>query len=80
MAHDASEDGLGLERCSEMKRKFAKLSKEEQEKVELEYHQMEPEEFDDLMALAANRERLLKAIDDVEHNRNIVIPDQEQFQ
>jgi hypothetical protein len=63
-----------------MKRKFAKLSKEEQEKVELEYHQMEPEEFDDLMALAANRERLLKAIDDVEHNRNIVIPDQEQFQ
>lgn len=63
-----------------MKKEFAELSKAEQEKVELEYHQMQPEEFDDLLALAANRERLLKAIDDVEHNRNIVIPDQEQFQ
>lgn len=63
-----------------MKRKFAKLSKEEQEEVELEYHKMQPEEFDDLMASAANRKRLLEAIDDVEQGRNIVIPDQEQFQ
>jgi hypothetical protein len=63
-----------------MKKEFAKLSKAEQEKIELEYHQTQPEEFDDLMALAAHRERLLKAIDDVEHNRNIVVPDQEQFQ
>ena len=63
-----------------MKRKIAKLSKVEQEKVELEYHQMEPEEFDQLMASTADRTRLLEAIDDVEHDRNIVIPDQEQFQ
>jgi hypothetical protein len=40
---------------------------------------MQPEDFDDLMASTANRKRLLEAIDDVEHGRNIVIPDQEQF-
>jgi len=34
----------------EMKREFAKLSRVEQEKVELEYHRMQPEEFDKLMA------------------------------
>lgn len=34
----------------EMKREFAKLSKAEQEKVELEYHQTKPEAFDELMA------------------------------
>jgi len=62
-----------------MKREFAELSKAEQEKVELEYHETQPEEFDDLMASAANHKRLLEAIDDVEHDRNIVIPDQEQF-
>lgn len=34
----------------EMKKEFAKLSRLEQEKVELEYHRMQPEEFDKLMA------------------------------
>lgn len=63
-----------------MKREFSELSKAEQEKVELEYHRTQPEEFDQIMASAANRSRLLEAIDDVEHDRNIVIPDQEQFQ
>jgi len=62
-----------------MKRKIAKLSKVEQEKVELGYHRTQPEEFDKLMA-GANRSRLLEAIADVEQDRNIVIPDQEQFQ
>lgn len=32
-----------------MKKQFAKLSKSEQEKVEKEYHQMRPDEFDQLM-------------------------------
>jgi len=32
-----------------MKRKLAKLSRVEREKVELEYHRMQPEEFDELM-------------------------------
>lgn len=36
----------------EMKKEFAKLSRAKQEKVELEYHQMQPEEFDELMARA----------------------------
>ena len=33
-----------------MKSEFAKLSRVEQEKVELEYHRMQPETFDELMA------------------------------
>ncbi len=32
-----------------MKKQFSELSKAEQEKVELEYHQMNPEEFDEQM-------------------------------
>jgi hypothetical protein len=35
-----------------MKKKFGKLSKEEQEKRESEYHRMKPEEFDRLMTRA----------------------------
>ena len=38
-----------------MKRKFAKLSKREQEKVEAEYHRMEPEEFDEMMSAATRQ-------------------------
>jgi hypothetical protein len=62
-----------------MKKKVAKLLKVDQEEVELEDHRQQPSEFDELTELAANRKRLLEAIDDVEHDRNIVIPDQEQF-
>ena len=35
-----------------MKRQFGKLSQTEQEKVELEYHQMDPAELDGLMSRA----------------------------
>lgn len=35
-----------------MKRQFAKLSKTEQEKVEAEYHQMNPRDLDEVMAQA----------------------------
>jgi len=35
-----------------MKKQFGKLSKAEQEKIESEYHQMKPEEFDELMSEA----------------------------
>jgi hypothetical protein len=63
-----------------MKRQFAKISRVEQEKFELEYHRMQPEEIDELIASSTDRSRLLKAIADVEHDRNVVIPDQEQFQ
>jgi antitoxin YefM len=33
-----------------------------------------------LLRSPANRERLLRAVKDVENNQNIVIPDQQQFQ
>jgi hypothetical protein len=35
-----------------MKKQFAKLSKAEREKVELEYHGMKPEDFDAVMSRA----------------------------
>ena len=35
-----------------MKKQFSDLSKAEQEKIEREYHQMNPAEFDDLMSQA----------------------------
>jgi hypothetical protein len=35
-----------------MKKKFAKLSKTEQAKVEAEYHRMKPEDFDETMSRA----------------------------
>ena len=38
-----------------MKKKFAKLSKREQEKVEAEYHRMKPEDFDEVMSTATRR-------------------------
>jgi hypothetical protein len=41
---------------------------------------MQPEDFDKLMTSTPACSRLLEAIADVEHDRNIVIPDQEQFQ
>lgn len=33
-----------------MKKQFSNLSKSEQEKIELQYHQMNPAEFDELMS------------------------------
>ncbi len=38
-----------------MKKKFAKLSKRQQEKVEAEYHGMRPEGLDELMSAATQR-------------------------
>lgn len=35
-----------------MKKKFAKLSKREQQKVEAEYHRLKPENLDELMSAA----------------------------
>ena len=36
----------------EMKKQFGKLSKATQEKIEVEYHQMKPEEFEETMSRA----------------------------
>jgi len=38
-----------------MKKRFGKLSKREQEKVEAEYHRMKPEDFDEVMSTATRR-------------------------
>lgn len=47
---------------------------------EIEIVVYERDETAYLLGSPANRRHLLEAIADVEHNRNIVIPDQEQFQ
>ena len=39
----------------------------------------EVDETDYLLRSPANRERLLKAVEDVDHGLNIVVPDQAQF-
>jgi hypothetical protein len=44
--------GIKVDEKKEMKKQFAKLSKAEQEKVELRYHQMKPEDFDKVMSRA----------------------------
>lgn len=46
--------------------------------VEIVVYEMDETEY--LLRSPENRRRLLEAIDDVEHNRNIVTPDQKQFQ
>jgi len=38
-----------------MKKTFGKLTKREQEKVEAEYHQMKPEDFDEIMSAATRQ-------------------------
>src|SRR5258707_11728498 len=47
---------------------------------EIEIVVYERDETAYLLRSPANRERLLKAIADIEQNRNLVVPDQEQFQ
>lgn len=46
---------------------------------EIEIVVSERDETAYLLGLPANRSRLLEAIADVEQDRNIVVPDQEQF-
>ena len=56
---------------------------QEKEEVEIAvYGADEPEEDETtyLMKSKANRERLLQAIRDVEQGKNIIVPDQKQFQ
>ena len=38
-----------------MKKKFGKLTKREQEKIEAEYHQMKPGDFDEIMSTATRQ-------------------------
>ena len=39
----------------------------------------EADETDYLLRSPANRERLLKAVEDIEHERDVIVPDQAQF-
>lgn len=46
--------------------------------IEIAVYEMDETEY--LLRSPENKRRLLEAIDDVNHNRNLVIPDQKQFQ
>ena len=46
---------------------------------QIEISVMEQDTTEYLMSSEANREQLLRAIDDIENGRNIITPDQEQF-
>jgi antitoxin YefM len=47
---------------------------------EIEITVYERDETAYLLRSPANRERLLRAVADVEHSQNVVLPEQEQFQ
>ena len=47
---------------------------------EIEIVVYERDETAYLLRSPANRDRLVKALADIEQNRNVVVPDQEQFQ
>ena len=47
---------------------------------EIEIAVYEHDETDYLLSSPVNRDRLLRAIHDVENGRNVIVPDQEQFQ
>lgn len=47
---------------------------------EIEIVVFERDETDYLMRSPANRNYLLRAIQDIEENKNIIVPNQEQFQ
>lgn len=47
---------------------------------EIEIIVMEQDETDYLLSSAENRDALLRAIADVEAGRNLIVPDQSQFQ
>ena len=41
--------------CGAMKKKFGRLTKRQQEKVEAEYHRMKPADFDEIMSTATRQ-------------------------
>jgi antitoxin YefM len=47
---------------------------------EIEITVSEADETDYLLRSPSNRERLLKAVQDIEQNRNLIVPDQQAFQ
>ena len=50
-------------------------------KIEIEVFEVnETDTTEYLLSSPANKEHLLRAIDDIENGQNIIVPDQEQFQ
>lgn len=47
-------------------------------KIEITVNEIDETEY--LFRSPANKERILRGIEDVENNRNIIVPDQKQFQ
>ena len=68
----ASADELDQQFLDGLKKAFANK--------EIEITVSEADETDYLLRSPPNRERLLRAVADIEQNQNIVVPDQQAFQ
>ncbi len=66
--------------ADELDQRFLDALKAMFKNKEIEIAVYERDETAYLLRSPANRERLLNAIQDVEHKRHIVLPEQEQFQ
>lgn len=67
-------------RADELDQSFLDALKAMFKNKEIEIAVYERDETEYLLRSPANRERLLEAVRDVEARRNIVVPEQEQFQ
>ena len=67
-------------KADELKQSFLDALKAMFKDKEIEIAVYERKETDYLLRSPANRERLLNPIQDVERNKNIVTPEQDQFQ
>lgn len=66
--------------ADELDNRFIESLKSVFKNKEIEITVTEVDDTEYLFRSKANKEHLLNAIDDIENNRNIVIPDQKQFQ
>ena len=73
-------DAIYHVRADELDQKFLDALKAMFKDKEIEIAVYERDETAYLLRSPANRERLLRAVADVESTQNVVVPEQEQFQ
>ena len=66
--------------ADELDNRFIESLKSVFKNKEIEITVAEIDDTEYLLRSQANREHLLSAIDDIENNRNVIIPDQKPFQ
>ena len=66
--------------ADELNQEFLESLKKAFAHKQIEITVSEADETDYLLRAPPNRERLLRAVQDIEQNRNIVVPEQQTFQ